>query len=369
MGLVTAHALGRNRKFFVSNETVPGTFVKPAAIDAAKILKCSITPEYNRINRNDSRATRSLLERLTGRAKFGWAVEAEVVPSGTAGTPPDLHLLYKAALPTYANSAGTSDTYSSADSQTLPTFSLTQVFNELLMETLWGCWCDTMTISIKGGETAKVKFEGGAMGYATTGTSTLNGNMVASATMVAQTVDAYNFTTNSVVKIGSQDNSGAGFKITASASRPSYTIEATTSATSGDSVIPFAPAETTAGSPLVGIAGSFTIDSVAVPITSFELTTKNNIKPIEDEALVQSVSDVIPGYFDMSGKFGVRMRKDLVLELGKRIVAGKRLAIDIDRANFDFSGVETPESEECTVELPFVALGSSGADEGSIKFY
>lgn len=161
MGLSVAHALGRNRKFFVTTESSAGTFAKPAAGDAAKILKAQFSPEYSMINRMDSRATRSLLERMQGKAKVGWSVEAEVVPSGTAGTPPDLHLLYKAALPGYTNTPGTSDEYKSSDSQTFPTVSMTQHFNDVLMETIWGAWVDSMTLSIKGGETAKVKFEGG----------------------------------------------------------------------------------------------------------------------------------------------------------------------------------------------------------------
>jgi hypothetical protein len=382
MGLSVAHALGRNRKFFVTTEATPGTFVKPAAADAAKILKAQFSPEYSMINRMDSRATRSLLERMQGKAKVGWSVEAEVVPSGTAGTPPDLHLLYKAALPGYTNTPNTSDEYKSSDSQTFPTVSMTQHFNDVLMETIWGAWVDSMTLSIKGGETAKVKFEGGAMGYATTGSSTLNGNMVASATMVVATADARNFSNNSVVKIGSADNSGAGYKVTADTSRPSFTIEATASGSSADPVIPFTPAETTAGTPLVGIAGTFTIDSVAVPIVTFEMSTKNNIKAVEDEALTQFATDVIPGHFEWTGNIGIRARKDLILELGKRVAygnrdiaavlgtaAGKRLAIDIDRANFDFAPVEAPESDECMISLPFVAIGSSGTDEGSLKFY
>ena len=55
MGVSQLHALGRNRKFYVNEETtyidsenVATDFVKPAGTDAAVILNASFTPAQER---------------------------------------------------------------------------------------------------------------------------------------------------------------------------------------------------------------------------------------------------------------------------------------------------------------------------------
>jgi hypothetical protein len=382
MGLTQQHALARLLKFFHGYEATAGTFEKAVATDAAKVLKVDFALEQERAPREDSRQTRSLLERITQRANVTWAVEAEVIPSGTAGTPPDLHDMLYAAFGGYTNTPATSDAYTLANTQTLRTLSMTRHVPDVIQESVWGAWVDKLTMSISGTERPKLKFEGGAMGYALTGTSTLNGAMSGSTTMVVQTADGNNFATNSVVQVGSDDNSSAGYKVTVDSSRPSFTIESSATASNSDDVLPFAPSETTAGSPIASIVGSLTYDSASVPITAAEVTLTNNIRPIDDEAFAQYVSDVVPGYRDVNGSLTLRCRKDLLIHFANRrafstraatialgTTAGAIATISIPYLEVDFAAVDIPAGDgDVICNVPFTALGSSGEDELSLTF-
>lgn len=382
MGITTVHALGRNQKFFAAHEGTAGTFQKPAATDAMKVLMSVMDPQIERAPRTDARSTRSLIERITGKGTISWSMTKYIMPSGTAGTPPDDHLLWYAALGGYTNSVSTSDTYSLSASQTLRTLSLTRHLNEVLQEAIWGAWVDSITINVSGGDQPKVTFEGGAMGHAGTGTSTLNGGMSGSTTMVVQTADGRNFEKNSVVKIDDSDNSGAGFAVTVDTARPSFTVEASVTESSGATVVPFVPSETVAGSPLSQVLGSITFDGTTVPITALDFTIANNHKPFTDEAFQQFPNDIIPGFRDVTGNITLRARKDFILELGKRkafatrdivlilgSTAGAKCTVNVDRAEFNFAAADIPEAEEANIKLPFTALASSsGEDETNIVF-
>jgi len=383
MGITVNHALSRERKFFVETESPAGTFVKATTTGAAKILKFDVSYEPERKARMDSRQTRSLLERFTGKVKVGYSLEAEVIPSGTAGTPPDLHQLYYAALGAYANVGATSDTYTPvpyATSQVFRTVSMTDHFPNEFMRSIWGAWVDSFTLSVSGGDTAKAKFEGGAMGYAHTGTSTLAAAMSGVTTMQVQAADDYQFNVNSIVAIDDTTN----VQVTAihGDGRPKFTVGTSVTELISAAVIPYTPDETVAGTPLATVGGSFTVDAVALPILGFEISVKNNLKDNNDEALISLPTDVIPGWLDVSGTITTRARRDFIVHMANMhefgshdlalvlgATAGKRLAVDVDYAEYNFAPPEIPDADELQIKLPFVAKGSAGSDEVSFMFY
>jgi hypothetical protein len=378
------HALGRERKFFAKTETTAATFAKPAATNAVKALTLKIAKEKDFKVRADSRQTRSALERIQGKARVTWEAEGYLMGSGTAGTPPDVHELLSAILATYANVPATSDTYSPASSQTLPTLSLVDHRSNVLMESAKGCWVEELAISVSGGEEPKIKFSGAGMGYAWTGYSTLNGGVATGAsTFTPQSADSYNFNVDSVVKIGDDDNSGAGYQIT-QVNRSTHAMTFTpvlagAGESNAEAVTPFAPSETTAGSPIAGITGSITIGGTACPITSFELSVKNNVKPMDDEAFAEFPTDAIPKYRTVTGTIGIRIRRDIAKLIANRealttraIVvtfggtAGARCVVTMSQAELDFSAVETPDEDEATISLPFVAM-ATGTNENELS--
>ena len=397
MGVSQLHALGRNRKFYVNEETtyidsenVATDFVKPAGTDAAVILNASFTPAQERKVRDDARASRSALEQITGKKSATWSVESYVLPSGTAGTAPDLGPLFKGAMGTETVSGGTRVTYSLNTNQDLGSFSLTQFFNETFMETLTGCYVNSMTISVAGGEEPKVTFEGESSGlYIPTTTSPSAAQLTAGESTA--TVDGSGTGTSFDVHAGEGENFKPGSVISVATdtdlvvtavSNDTITVDSSITFTDDDEVKPFAPTETVAGSPIAGILGSLTLAGNSLPITSFEVTVANNNKGISDEAFVAGTSDYVPGFRDVTGSLSIRCRRDLAIEIGKRLdfgtqaivvtcgdTAGKKLIVEIDDAEFEVAAVDTPQSDEVVVPMTFRALATSaGEDEIVIKF-
>lgn len=397
MGVSQLHALGRNRKFYVNEETtyidsenVATAFVKPAGTDAAVVLNASFTPAQERKVRDDARASRSALEQITGKKSATWSVESYVLPSGTAGTAPDLGPLFKGAMGTETVSGGTRVTYSLNTNQDLGSFSLTQFFNETFMETLTGCYVNSMTISVAGGEEPKVTFEGESSGlYIPTTTSPSAAQLTAGESTA--TVDGSGTGTSFDVHAGEGENFKPGSVISVATdtdlvvtavSNDTITVDSSITFADDDEVKPFAPTETVAGSPIAGILGSLTLAGNSLPITSFEVTVANNNKGIADEAFVAGTSDYVPGFRDVTGSLSIRCRRDLAIEIGKRLdfgtqaivvtcgdTAGKKLIVEIDDAEFEVAAVDTPQSDEVVVPMNFRALATSaGEDEIVIKF-
>lgn len=385
MGLVSTqkHALSRQMRFFSKTELGGVGWEEPADTDAAKVISATFSPERPRNVRMDSRSTRSAMQRVQAKGSIGWTVEAEVIPSGTAGAPPGLHPLYRACLGTYTNTPATSDAYTPANAQTLATVTMVRHFDGVLQESIWGAWVDEMSLSIQGGETPKVSFSGGAMGYVHTGTSTLNGAMVATNTMVVDTDDQHAFSINSWISVGSND----GVVVTADTSRPSFTIDGSPiSADDSDAVVPYAPAEPTTlytKAPASGLAGSIIYDSDTVAITGMELNIKNNIRPLDDEAFEEFPSDIVPGFREVTGQITMRARQDFIQHLVNRRayatkaatltiggVAGSQLVVSVPYLEVDYAAVDVPAGDgEVIVTLPFVALGSTaGENEVSLTF-
>jgi len=397
MGVSQLHALGRNRKFYVNEETtyidsenVATDFVKPAGTDAAVVLNASFTPAQERKVRDDARASRSALEQITGKKSATWSVESYVLPSGTAGTAPDLGPLFKGAMGTETVSGGTRVTYSLNTNQDLGSFSLTQFFNETFMETLTGCYVNSMTISVAGGEEPKVTFEGESSGLYIPTTTSPSAAQLAAGESTA-TVDGSGTGTSFDVHAGEGENFKPGSVISVASdtdlvvtavSNDTITVDSSITFTDDDEVKPFAPTETVAGSPIAGILGSLTLAGNSLPITSFEVTVANNNKGIADEAFVAGTSDYVPGFRDVTGSLSIRCRRDLAIEIGKRLdfgtqaivvtcgdTAGKKLIVEIDDAEFEVAAVDTPQSDEVVVPMTFRALATSaGEDEIVIKF-
>lgn len=385
MGLNNDHLLGRNLKSYVMPEVTAGTFVKPTTAGSLRVLKFDIDHKVMRKDRLEAyMSSCDVLERITGREENSWSLEAYLTPSGSVvtPTPPDFDDLIEAAMGTQTNNAGSDVTWTTSSDQAMQTLSLARHIEAQFMESLAGAWVDEMTISVSGVDEPKIRFAGGAMRYAACGYSTLNGAMSSTDQMIVQTADSSSFYTNGVVKIGSDDNSGAGYQITADASRPTFTIESSISAANGAAVVPFVPTYTTTGSPIAGIAGSVTLGSTTMVVTAAEITLKNNIKPLGDIVLSQRVPDVIRGFREITGKLSLRVRKDFLVDILARrefatttldVVCGdtaaNRFLIDCNQIELDYSAFQIPESEEAAIEVPFKALGSSGNDAFTLKMY
>jgi hypothetical protein len=229
-------------------------------------------------------------------------------------------------------------------------------------------------------------FEGGAMDMHQTGTSTLNGSASDGATTISVD-DIHSFSVGSVIKVGDSDNSAGdppGHLVTGKGNT-SLTVSPAVDGLQADGAVvaPFVPAEETSGSPISHVLCAATIDSIELPVVSFELIGKNNFKAHDDEAGTATVSDVTPGWRDITGTITVRARQDQVLHFGKfmgaaaatrslEIVAGNSdgntITFTLGQVEIENAKFEAPEADECMITLPFFARGSSGADELSVTF-
>lgn len=387
MGQTTDHALGRSRKNFVKAEATFATFVKPAATDAIKTLRpIKFDAKQERVDREDNRNTRDVLERITKGVSVSWDLEAYLLPSGSAGTAPDLGPLLKIALGSETVSGGVSVTYGLNNVQALGSVSLIEEMNTISYEAAAGAWVEEVGLKVSGKQEARLTFAGGAAKYGRTTYCTLASGVATAATsMTITSGEERAIQIGTVVKIGNDSNSSAGYEITAM----NYSTRVATftpglagaGESGGAAVTAFAPSETTAGSPTSPTLGSMTIDAVSVPVVEFEWNLKNGIKPIDDEAGQANVTDYIPGFREVSGTFTLRGRRDHLLHLGKRwsfstralivaigTAAGRILTVNVPTAEIEFAPTEGDPVEEIMMNFPWKALGSSGEDSTTLVF-
>jgi len=389
MGALTDHALGRNLKFFVVKEDAAypggrygeGTDQKAVAgANAAKVLATSFEFTVTRNDRMDSRTTRALLERITGKQDITWSCESYLLPKGST-TAPDIDPLIEAAMGG-AFGASTSNTYKVSDTNALPTVRMARTANGVFREDLFGCYVEEMGISASGGDEPRITFSGGAFNYALTGTGKTHASTsVTSTSIPLVTGDGVNFMVGSCIDI----NTGSAV-VTAKTAADTLTVTSGTY-TNNETITPEDYTESVGGEPVTGIAGSLTLGGVALPITSFDVTVTNGIKPLADEAFEKGTSDFVAGFRSVKGNISVRARKDFIKTLAQRYVqtaatadptfsevaivvtmggtASKKVVVTIAKAELDFAAIEVPEAEEAVLSLPFTALGtdSNSTDE------
>jgi hypothetical protein len=392
MGLQTsqAHVLGRDQKFYVIKETTPGTFVKATTAASANCITTSFQPNTKRKDRTDAfMASRDIIERITDKEEISWTYDGFYIPSGTKNAAPDIGDMILAAMGVETVNAN-DVTYTLNSSQAMTALSMTRHFSEIYQESLAGCIVDTMKFTFAGGEEPKVSFGGRAMSYAHTGTSTLNGAMVgATTTMVVQTADKNSFMTNpnaagtaglgarSVVQIDDGSSPQTDAEITADAGTGSFTIDTGGTHDDAAAVTPWVPDHSDSGSPIAGIAGTFTWDSFAAKITALEFELSNNLTYNDDEAFAAGMTDAIPNLREITGSMTFRVRQDhvvhilnrrelavkaLALTVGGAAQSGTQLQISMPYCELEFNEVSVPETEEATINATFKALGSSGND-------
>jgi hypothetical protein len=349
------------------------------------VLTTTFSPSVPRKDRTDAyMASRSILERITQKSEHNWSLEAYLVPSGTATTPPDCGDLLTNALGT--ETIGGSDvTYSLASTQALTLASIVRHWDGIFMEAMAGAWVDEVTLTFAGGDEPKISASGGAMDYAATGYTTTNGALSggessftatngavfhnpASTSIYAQSVITVCSSTDHVVT-------------SVSGTTVNVTPNIVGAQGNGSDVVPYAPTHTDAGSPVAGISGSVTLGgAVSLVVTGATVTIRNNIKRLADHALTPHTDDIVPMFREVMITLSCRLRQDFIASLLQREqfstasiqiiagdTAGSRWQIDAPAGELDYSDISVPEAEEATVDFPIRCLGSSGNDEITIK--
>lgn len=332
-------AKARNRRLFAVTETTFGTQAKPSATDAFKAMSGGIeTHVPNRIVRADNRASRSREGYIQGNTPpVPWSFDGYIVPSGTAGTPPDIHALLMAVMGTdsYTNTPATSDVYALTDTcQNRGSLSLYEAYPAcsptakdcIMLRSLFGAVANTLGISGSGAEPPTISIGGVGATFVLTGRTDVNDAAPGSQTDVDVT-NALQTPAGSLIAFYEEadgstlvdDNTGAGHQVTAVSSNNITLADSTAAGVAdNDIVAPWCPTETTVGDPIPGTQATMTVEGASVSPISYEFNLDNGDQAHDNEA----GQSVMTGYHDgirtLSGQFTFRAKASDVAIITRR---------------------------------------------------
>jgi hypothetical protein len=394
MGAEKITSLGREEKLFVSEEASWATFVKPVSADAidqnAPVALSYSQERAERLSKQPE--TRSLMtnDLVTRRKELSWSIPSDIIPSGTAGTPPDVHLLLQSAFGDYTNTPATSDEYSLDNSQQLPSVQITREISQLQMNVHQGSWVDEVVMSWSGAEEGNFLFSGGSKDEIHTFRA--QGTTAGGDNVIQLDLGAYDdyFQVNSVVAILKADgtldsNAGVGYQVNdVNTTLHRLLLDAVVvAAYAGRPIVPFTPAKTTVGTPVTGIVGTLTIGGAAYRVISASITLNNGTKALNDEFGYDGVSDYLMGPRRITGTLQFRMYEDsvalypdakaferaaLVLTSGSLTAGGSRVVLSCPNIELTPFNIDAPESEEVVVDASFMALASVAENEMTLTF-
>ena len=221
MALTDIIAVNRQTLLFAKKETTYGTPIKPGASDQVLVTgegKFSQPRGFH--PDNQIRNTHSVLNRFQGRYEVGtFNFPHYVKPSGTLGTKPEGAQVLEGLFGREVVTGGTKVEYFlKRITDTLPSLSIWFQNGHFVWMAL-GCVMNQGVFSIKAGDDddalAQLAISGLFAELRWTGTDeadeTIGGTP--QATLVVK--DASKFSVKSFIKVGAQDNGGAGFEVTA----------------------------------------------------------------------------------------------------------------------------------------------------------
>ena len=281
--------------------------------------------------------------------------------------------------------------YALRDTQQLKTLTVSRVHHNgnttspvaIAREDVTGAHVNELGFSGSGSEPPRMTFGAKGRRHIFTGTAELEGTITGSGTAVTVAGQGANFEVDSLIKVGTDDNAGAGFVVTAVSTDTITATPASMDGTDGVAIVPHYYAPTTVGSPIAGTVGSCTIDGTTYPIVSYEISVNNNYIAIEDEAFSERMTDAVPQYREITGTITVRARADLIAEIGRRklqsnrailvtmgSVAGRRCVLSLPQVRFPPSGLNVPFEGLSDIPLAFRALDSAegAADALLVQF-
>lgn len=377
------YAYGREQIVFVKAEGADayGTLVHPAGGDAIKVLSCKMNISQERKDRLEKGSTRSIISRFTGRKSADWSIEKYSLPSGSKGTKPDDAVLWEAMFGKEEVHQDTSVDYILLAE---PSISLS-IFNDVgpHREAICGAVPSKWSFKFGGGDEPKVTFSGEAKDHYLCGSDTLAED--ATTTTAITVADARQFAIDMLIKVGTEDNSAAGFKITEiNYGTNVLTLNAqVASQSSGAAVVPLPLTPTTIGNVIPVIVGNVKIGTPEILITgcSFDVDQKVGLR--NDEFGSESASGFRhPDFREVTCSLDLYFKKNAAkwLNDAKRFTAqdievnlgdteGYKMEIDANQVEFEIPNIDVPDSDECTISLAGKCLGSSGEDELKVLFH
>lgn len=383
MSLNNRLTLAREHTIFAVPETTVGTLVFPSAGDLvvpAGYGSIGQVPTYT--DSEEIVDSRSLLNQFRDALPAGdWSIPMYLRPSGTAGSVPQGATMLEALFGTETIVGSTSVTYSLATA--LPSFSLWTKYGDTVFFAKGATVEQTRLAASKKGA---VKFEmsGKFMAMGWVGTDELNAAVDYVATPITSIVvkDAKKYCVGGKIKVGSDDNSGSGYAISAvTIATNTLTISpGLTADFAADTVVaPFLPTGTIIGDPVESNSITISLDggSTTAKIKSFDITMTNGIVYQEDEISdEENPTAYVEGQRSVKGSVTVNMRRDDVKYFYDGLNAGQEVGVELVMGA-DAGSIATMTMDKCRLTLPQIspasptvelrmdlaALGTSGEDE------
>lgn len=377
------YIFGLEAQAYAVEQSAFGTVVYPAATDAFKHLKLTITPDEARRRRKDHRGTRSQGDAVRGKRSSKWSISAYLLPSGVLGTPPDIWPILKQGFGTETINAGASVVYTLLKFPELTHKGLSiHAYAGHLHVGIKDAIVQELSIKGSGSQEAEIEASGEGTEVIVTGTSTLGSSASNGASSVTvATGDGQKFSVDSKVDIGTS----TGHTVTAIAGDVLTITPVLVGAQSlGVTVKPNQPGFTTAGAPVTETEGSFKIDTVAIDILSASFKLANKLKMRTNEygrSVASGFSS--PTFREVGFEADIMLRRDYLkyyghaknlvqkdIEIAFGSTAGKRARLDMDKTEFKIPAFEFPDGEdEMGSKISGEALPtSSGDDEVRLTF-
>lgn len=347
-------ALAQETVGFVAKEAAYGILEGFAAGDAIGLLGTpEVTQNESFTDSEEKVNSRSQPNRFRDKTPAGsWNADLYSRPSGAAGSVPVEDVLLECALGAKTVNAGTSVVYTPAIA--LPSFSFGSRIGHVAMFAS-GCVVEELglTITNKGalkwsgrGSCAKVVRAGETTTVADSTTT-----VIKLATGGAELIDV-----GSRVRIGSDDNSGDGFAVTAvDEAADAITVSPAMSGapSTGETVRGFLPTASLGGAPLQGRLGQARIGSAVLTATQASLTISNEVKMIDDVLSDQDYPEgFIPGQRGVSGSLDLYFLREYLAHFRQ---AKKQTQLEINLHAGNLAGsiltINLPQAEMNTPTL------------------
>ena len=365
---------------YIKLESTFGEAVKPAATNAFRVLDMAMGQPRELPEALDRRKTRSVMETVNGRVPMQpWSCTCLFRPSGVLGVAPDISDLLKLAFGTESVVASTSVTYSLLkDMSGL----FASIYRDLssAQEGVYSAVCNNVTISWSGEDWITLAFSGVGKDFIEASKSEASG---AGSGITALVVDDADFFTKYAIiqnNTTSDDNSGAGYQITAiDYDTETLTLGSAASWSNNDEWASFLPTGTFTGSPIYGTDGQLSLDADATTVKHLggSVTIATGVNLLNREYGDESSSDVVNesrrsvtgtlnflvNEDDMNKSSWARRKVAQSLRITLGDTAASRIKINCTNTELDPGQRGTPDTGVIELSLGFKALGTSGEDE------
>ncbi|MCB2188816.1 MAG: hypothetical protein KQJ78_20545 [Deltaproteobacteria bacterium] len=377
---VTQLQMVRETEVFIAAESTFGTLAAFVAANAVLPVGLPTIKQMESFTPNpEIKNSRSLTDRFRDVTPPGeWQLDVLARPSGTAGTAPAEDTLLYCALGDKEVTGSTSVVYTPAIE--LPTFSMGVRVSDLTRFAA-GCAVESLKIAMASKGAVAITASGKCKSVVMAGKSTTAAD---STTTVLNLVEggAMQFQAGARIKVGTDDNTGAGYEISAvDTTADTVTVSpALTGAPAADLTVEgFLPTGSVVGAPLENRYATLSLGGTALTCESFDLTIANQANWLDLISTGSFPEAFVLGQRTVSGSASLplilpnlkhfrqaRDQEEAALSIAINGGAGKTITLAMAQTYID-----TPEVSgdvQVNEQLTFNCLGSAGEDEISASY-